>query len=394
MSRRRTVVSQPTPVAEGAEGVAKHVVISNFDSPGNPHYNGGGAVVVEMIADALAQHYQVTVLTARHRGKMAMNCKVRYRKLPIGWAGPHGGQLLFHAILPFAARRIPHDAWIESFTPPYSTSFIPLFSRAHVIGWAQGLIGKEMTKRYRLPFSLIERFGLRFYRHVVVLNSADHTEVRRQNPSAVVRIIPNGIDLPLIDEAKIGSGDYILFLGRINIWHKGLDLLLAAYKKSGVDLPLLVAGNGTRRDEHRLEDLIAAIGGNVHWLGRVTGQRKQHLLERSAFLAMPSRNEAFGLCALEAMSWGKPVLHFDLPALRWIEGDARVPPYDIDVLAAEIRHLAGDEAARRDLGRRGHTASQRYSRDEAADRYVALLQELFDASSVDTSADSPLRQSI
>ena len=33
---------------------AKHVVISSFDSPGNPHYNGGGAAVVEMIARRLA----------------------------------------------------------------------------------------------------------------------------------------------------------------------------------------------------------------------------------------------------------------------------------------------------------------------------------------------------
>lgn len=383
MSRRRTVDSRPTPVARGAdapEGATKHVVISNFDSPGNPYYNGGGAVVVEMIAARLAQHYQVTVLTARHRGGAAINSKVRYRQLPIGWAGPRGGQLLFHAILPFAARRIPHDAWIESFTPPYSTSFIPLFSRAHVVGWAQGLAGRDMTKRYRLPFSLIERFGLRFYRHIVVLNSADSTEVRRHNPSADVRVIPNGIELPLIDETKIGRGDYILFLGRINIWHKGLDLLLAAYKESGVHLPLLVAGNGTRREERRLVDLITAIGGNVHWLGRVAGQRKQDLLEQSAFLAMPSRNETFGLSALEAMSWGKPVLHFDLPAIQWIEGDARVPPYDIHMFAAEIRHLAEDEPARRELGRRGHAAAQRYSCDEVADRYVALLQELFGAS--------------
>ena len=85
---------------------------------------------------------------------------VQYRQLPVGWAGPRGGQLLFHALLPFAAWRIPHDLWIESFTPPFSTSFLPLFSRARVVGFAQSLSGEEMWARYRLPFFLVERFGL------------------------------------------------------------------------------------------------------------------------------------------------------------------------------------------------------------------------------------------
>ena len=32
----------------------RRVVISNFDSPGNPHYGGGGAAVMELIAQRLS----------------------------------------------------------------------------------------------------------------------------------------------------------------------------------------------------------------------------------------------------------------------------------------------------------------------------------------------------
>jgi glycosyltransferase involved in cell wall biosynthesis len=389
MSHGRAVAAGPAPLGAGdaaAETPTKHVVISSFDSPSNPHYNGGGAAVIAMMATRLARHYEVTVLTAGQRSGTSVHDGVCYRRLPIGWAGPRGGQLLYHAILPFAARRIPHDIWIESFTPPFSTSFVPIFSRKRVVGFAQGLSGKDMWGRYRIPFFLIERFGLRFYRDMVVLNSADYTLVRRYNPSATVRVIPNGIDLPFVDEAQIGRGEHILFLGRIDIWVKGLDLLLEGYRKSGVDMPLLIAGSGTPRDERWLADQIAANKGDVHWVGRVTGQHKQDLLERSSFVVMPSRRETFGLTALEAMSFGKPVVHFDLPPLRWIEGDTRVPSFDIDMFAHEIRYLAGDEAARRVLGRRGHAAAQRYSNDAAADRYLALVEELLGTASVGPEA--------
>ena len=111
---------------------------------------------------------------------------VRYRQLPVAWAGPRGGQLLFHALLPFAARRIPHDLWIESFTPPFSTSFLPLFSRAPVVGFAQSLSGNGDVGP--LPAALLpdRAVGLRLYRDLVVLNPADGAEVRRYSPSAAV----------------------------------------------------------------------------------------------------------------------------------------------------------------------------------------------------------------
>lgn len=380
--------SDPAGATKGFAGTgAKHVVISSFDSPDNPHYGGGGAAVVEMIARRLAAEFEVTVVTAARRGGMTTREGVRYRQLPVGWAGPRAGQLLFHAMLPVAARRMSHDLWIESFTPPFSTSFVPLFSRARVVGFAQSLCGEEMWVRYRLPFFLIERLGLRFYRDVVVLNPADGARVCRYNSSATVQVIPNCIDLPFPDERLFGRGEHILFLGRIDAREKGLDLLLAAYERSGLAIPLLVAGSGTRREERKFEALLAATSGNVRWLGHVAGQQKQELLESSAFVVLPSRYEAFGLAALEGMSYGKPVVHFDLPSLRWMDGDVRVPPFDVDALAAGMRELADDEAAREKLGRTAQAASLRYGREETADRYRALVSQLLNAPDASTQPE-------
>ena len=377
MIRRCTAAARPGTVA--TTGMAgRHVVISSFDNPAQAHYNGGGVAVVEMIASRLSPHFKVTVITAESGAGTVVRDGVRYQHLPVGWAGPRAGQLLFHALLPFVARRIRHDLWIENFTPPFSTSFLPLFSRARVLGFAQALTGEEMTSRYHLPFFLVERFGLRFYHDVVVLNSADQALIRHYSPSAVVRLIPNGIQQRSLDEPLLGFGEHILFLGRIDVWKKGLDLLLEAYEKSGLTMPLLIAGVGVPREERKLARLLATTSGNARWVGHVTGPDKQELLDRSAFVMLPSRHETFGLVALEGMSCGKPVLHFDLPTLRWMDGDVRIPPFDLDALATQMRDLAGDETARRELGRTAHATAQRYGREETADRYLALVQELLD----------------
>ena len=233
-----------------------------------------------------------------------------------------------------------------------------------------------MSIRYKLPFHLIERFGLRFYRDIIVLNEADQKLVRSVNHSAKIYLISNGIAIQEIDEASLGSGRHILFLGRIDVWKKGLDLLLAAYERAGLTLPLVVAGAGVPREERRLRALIAACHGNIQWVGHVAGQRKQELLMQSAFVVMPSRHETFGLVALEAMSRGKPVLHFDLPTLDWMEGDVAVPSFDITALAGTLRDLAGDEAARRRLGQTAYEAAKRHGHTDAANRYLRVVQQI------------------
>jgi len=195
--------------AAGGPAVPR-VVISSFDNPTHPHYQGGGVAVIETMARRLGEDFEVTVLTVGRRSESVLHNGIRYRRLPLEWAGPRAGQLVYHAVLPFAARRIRHDLWIENFTPPFSTSFLPLFVRTPVLGFAQALQGKELSRRYRFPFFLIERLGLRCYRDVLVLNAADQALVTAANPAAAVHLIPNGIQAADLDEKLLGGGEHIL----------------------------------------------------------------------------------------------------------------------------------------------------------------------------------------
>ena len=212
-----------------------------------------------------------------------------------------------------------------------------------------------------------------------MLNPADDALIRRYSPLAAVRVIPNGIPPRPLDEQLLGSGEHILYLGRVDIWHKGLDLLLTAYQRSGLAMPLLIAGGGTDRAMRKFETLAAAVGGKARWVGHVTGAAKEDLLKRSAFVVLPSRRETFGLAALEGMAYGKPVVHFDLPALSWMDGDVRVPAFDVGAFARAMCDLAGNDTARRELGRVAHAAAQRQGLDKMADRHLALVRELLSA---------------
>ncbi|MFG3346140.1 glycosyltransferase family 4 protein [Streptomyces sp. NPDC048018] len=358
----------------------KRVVVSIYDDAENSDYRGGGALVVEKLARRLAEHYRVTVVTAGRGAGSVERHGIRYVTLPVCRAGPRVGQLLFLALLPLVARRIPHDVWLESFTPPFSTSFLPLVSRSPVVGIDQGRSAEALWRRYHLPFFLVERVGLRCYRHIVVLNEADASAVRRLSPRASVHVIANGVEQRQLDDARLGSGDSILFLGRIDTWIKGLDLLLDAYDSGRPPMELVLAGGGTSAEERRLTQLLAERGPGVRWVGYADEELKRRLLRDSAFLVMPSRHETFGLVALEGMSYGKPVLHFDLPALRWMRGggDVAVPPFDTAAFGERMAALASDPVLRGRLGRQAGLAAQHYTWDEMTGAYLALTRRLVD----------------
>jgi phosphatidyl-myo-inositol alpha-mannosyltransferase len=146
-------------------------------------------------------------------------------------------------------------------------------------------------------------------------------------------------------------------------------------------LPVVIAGAGTAQEEARLRELIPAEAGDrIRLAGRVEGAEKDALLRGCALMVVPSRYETFCLSALEAMAYGKPVVHFDLPRLSWIDADAAVavPAFEVDALRAAVERLAGDPELRSALGRAGRARSTGYGWDAVGDRYRDLVATLTD----------------
>lgn len=126
-----------------------------------------------------------------------------------------------------------------------------------------------------------------------------------------IRVIQNGVDPARFTKKDRyeHSKPYVLAVGRLT-YNKGFDLLIDAYAKhrSSSKPDLIFAGDGEEREA--LEKQVARLGlsGNIHFFGSASPNEIVSLMNGCVSVAMPSRNESFGVAALEAVAAGKPLL--------------------------------------------------------------------------------------
>jgi len=134
-------------------------------------------------------------------------------------------------------------------------------------------------------------------------------------------VVPLGIDghdFPVDDQISsdsLGVADpYVLVLSRLHP-KKGLDVLIQAFLELGKggrfpEWRLVIAGDGDEDYVDSLRQMVTDRDGNgiVIFRGWIEGQEKNSVLRNASLLALPSRQENFGLCVLEALSQGVPVI--------------------------------------------------------------------------------------
>ena len=351
------------------------IVFSNYDDPRNPWYAGGGARAIHEVSRRLAGKHQVTVITGSYPGAVeGRTDAVQYRRLGGGWAGPKLGQLCFSALLPVAVRRTPHDVWVESLTPPFSTGMTPWFTGRPVTALTQIFGGLGMRRKYGLPFDRVERWGLLGYRHAIALSQVIRSQLLAANPRLNVAVIPNGVPDELIARDPVQKECHVLFVGRIDREQKGLDLLLPAWRAvNRPGLPLVIAGSGRAADEAWLKEQLRPLTHIARMAGHVADERKLRIFDQAAFLVLPSRFEGFPLTLVEAFAHGLPVICFGIPELAWLPDSCclKVPPFDGPALTAAMQALLEDPERRRSMGR----AAKRYSRDFGWDAIAGRYED-------------------
>jgi len=362
------------PQASNGEVVPmSRVVITCHCHEANPRCPAGSAILVREIARCVSRRHEVLVISGSFPGcRQACSEPFQQYHLPAGHGWPLAEHLQFQLLLAKAAPRIPHDLWIDS-VPPIPARIIPRAGSESAIALLHIPMAEEKIRWREGLLRPCRLRGLGGYHRFIVPDEADRQAVARGRRDVSCAVIPNGIDLP--DQPSVpGEGSHILFIGRIDVDRKGLDLLLNAVALAEPTLPVLIAGAGSPAEEGKLARLIERTRGPVARVGHVCGPAKEALLRGSAFMVLPSRREAFGRSALEAMAWGKPVVHFDLPRLRWMGYQAAigVPAFDTASLAAAIRVLAADDVRRASMGRAARKVAEQYSWARVGDRYLEI----------------------
>lgn len=210
------------------------------------------------------------------------------------------------------------------------------------------------------------------------------------DPEAV-EVIPNGIDREDFKsrnnelfrrEHALGDNPFILFVGRLNSI-KGPDLLLDAFAvlhKEFTDYQLVFAGP----DGGMLKSLESVARRNnladcVHFVGYIGGDEKSHAYHAAELLAIPSRQEAMSIVALEAGITGTPVLLTNVCGFEQIEeiGGGLIVKPSADDIRKGLKTLLEN---REGLAQKGRSlkdyVSGNYTWDSIINKYISMFKNI------------------
>ena len=166
-------------------------------------------------------------------------------------------------------------------------------------------------------------------RKLVKEASAIHVffEAEREHLAAIGYSGPTIVASNGVEEQAIrwsGAGDYILWLGRFDPQHKGLDLLLEGLRRiAPVDRPQLrIQGPDWRGRKQGIARLAERLGLSqwTHVGDPVYGPEKKDLLAGSAAFVYPSRWDACPNAVLESVAMGVPTVATPYPLGSYLAG--------------------------------------------------------------------------
>jgi len=215
------------------------------------------------------------------------------------------------------------------------------------------LTERRLAAVRRLPVSVLSRY----MREELVAAGVPATSVH------VVPPFVHGLD----PDAAADGPACVLFVGRL-VEAKGVREAVKAWRRSGVDLPLVLAGTGPLRAELEAQAAAEKVGPALEVLGWVERDRLSALYQRARAVLFPSRwQEPFGIVGIEALSFGVPVVAWESGGIgEWHPGPGLVRWGDSAALARALTKAV----SRRLL------LLPRFDRDESIGRLTALYARL------------------
>lgn len=354
-----------------------------YDDPSNPWVGGGGSVRAREMYSRLTDRLDATIVTGNYPGATdGESHGIQYVRL--GSPSPYWWSRLTYARAANAMlRSASYDAALFDFSG-YTPLFLPknrptgvvlhhLTSPTAHMRWG-GLLSRGIAA--------LEKAMLRRASRVSATSDSSRDAARAISPAMPVEMVSAGVPAHLF-EIERRPESFLLYFGRLDIFHKGIDTLLDAVailasRRPGIELRIAGRGSSTGRIQAMIDEL--GVAPNVRLLGAVTDAERDELLAAAAIQLMPSRFEGFGLAAAEAMAAGVPLIAAGVGSLPEVvdspRGGVLIPPSDPAALATATEKLLDDPAALASLSRSARESARRFSWDAVADAHYRFVQNV------------------
>ncbi len=190
------------------------------------------------------------------------------------------------------------------------------FQKPHVVS-PRGTLSPEAVRHNRVKkFVFSAAFQRRTLQRVTLLHATskfEYLDIRASRLRPPVVIIPNGVDVPGLEDLKLvrNTPRTLLYVGRIHPI-KGLELVFECWGELGDSYPdwiLRIIGPIDSEYANRLkEKACAARLPRLEFAGQLSGEELNLELQRADVLVLPSLSENFGMVVAEALANGTPVL--------------------------------------------------------------------------------------
>ena len=264
--------------------------------------------------------------------------------------------------------------------------------RPHIVycphGWAFGMEVSPVKQRF---YAFIERTLVAATDVIIVNSDAERALGGRYGfPASAMRTVKNGIgaEVPVeIEDRGCGKPTLdVAFIGRHDR-QKGLDILLDEIRRARCEnIQFHVVGKPIIDRNPRVSDWRPS---NVTFYGWLSRAEIFKLLTGMDAVVIPSRWEAFGLVAIEAMRCGVPVIASNRGALP------EIIRHGIDGLIVDIgrsgelgRVLAGLDRVQLRLF--GKAAQTRFRAEFTAERMNRMIEGIYES----VVGDAPMSQTL
>jgi glycosyltransferase involved in cell wall biosynthesis len=207
-------------------------------------------------------------------------------------------------------------------------------------------------------------------------------------------VVPLGIELgetgnhfasstPHAEQHIPPAEPYVVVMSRLHS-KKGLEVLIDAFAEvvrspEFSNWQLVLAGDGAVDYVSSLKDKAKSTNCShqIHFPGWLDGEDKKVFLRRAALLVLPSFQENFGLCVLEALTIGTPVLvspHVNLAETIAVAGAGWIADVNKDALAKTLKDALSSESELTKRGQAGAELAKLFGWPQIAGELVALYQ--------------------